>query len=119
MESQQIMEPLLAMNEKMTTKEDRKSDREELKAMQERAEAERKSDREEMKAMQETAEAERICDREEMIARMDANTKATLATQVKMLLNQHQEDLINRQDNLPLIEETTECESCGSRFIRF
>jgi hypothetical protein len=34
-----------------------------------------------MKAMQEKAEAERKSDREEMIARIDANTKATLATQ--------------------------------------
>jgi hypothetical protein len=33
--------------------------------------------------------------------------------------NQHQEDLINRQDNLPLIEEATERELCGSRIIRF
>jgi hypothetical protein len=30
MESQQMMEPLLAMNEKMATKEDRKIDREEM-----------------------------------------------------------------------------------------
>jgi hypothetical protein len=37
-----------------------------------------------MKAMQERAEAERKSDREEMIARMDANTKAKQATQVKM-----------------------------------
>jgi hypothetical protein len=34
-------------------------------------------------------------------------------------LNQHQEELINRQDNLPLIEEAREREPCGSRIIRF
>jgi hypothetical protein len=33
-------------------------------------------------------------------------------------LIQHQEDLINTQDNLPLIEEATEREPCGSRIIR-
>jgi hypothetical protein len=33
-------------------------------------------------------------------------------------LNQHQEDLINRQDNLLLIEEATEREPCGSRILK-
>jgi hypothetical protein len=33
-------------------------------------------------------------------------------------LMQHQEDLINTQDNLPLIEEATEREPCGSRIIK-
>jgi ElaB/YqjD/DUF883 family membrane-anchored ribosome-binding protein len=80
MESQQIMELLLAMNEKMTTKEHRKSDREKMKAMQERA------------------EAERISDREEIIARMDANTKAKLATQVKM--NETKEAMKTMQENI-------------------
>jgi hypothetical protein len=40
MESQQIMELLLAMNEKIITKEDRKSDSEEIIAMQEKEAAE-------------------------------------------------------------------------------
>jgi hypothetical protein len=35
------MELLLAMNEKITTKDERKSDSEEMKAMQEKEEAER------------------------------------------------------------------------------
>jgi hypothetical protein len=34
-------------------------------------------------------------------------------------LNEHQEDLINRQYNLPLIEEATERVPCGSRILRF
>jgi hypothetical protein len=49
-----------------------------------------------MKAMQERAEAERKNDREEMIARMDANTKVTLATKVKM--NQTKEDMKTTQE---------------------
>jgi hypothetical protein len=95
MESQQIMKLLMAMNEKITTREDRKS--EEMKVMQEKEEAERKSDREGMKAMQEKAEAERI-DREEMIARIDANTKTTLATQLKM--KEIKVDMKTMQENI-------------------
>jgi hypothetical protein len=68
MGSQQILELLLAMNFKITTKEDKVSDSEEMKAMQDMADAERKSDREEIKAMQEKAEAERKSDREEIKA---------------------------------------------------
>jgi hypothetical protein len=98
MESQQIMEVLLAMNFKITSKEDKKSDTEEMKAMQEMADAERKSDREEMKAMHEKTEAERKSDREEMIARMDTNKKATLATQLKM--NETKEDMKTMQENI-------------------
>jgi hypothetical protein len=37
---------------------------------------------------------------------------------VHPILIQHQEDLINTQDNLPLIQEAMECEPCGSRTIR-
>jgi hypothetical protein len=65
------------------------------------ADAERKSDREEMKAMHEKAEAERKCDREETIARMDANTIVTLATQLKMNETKDMKTMQEKiQDNL-------------------
>jgi hypothetical protein len=51
-----------------------------------------------MKAMQEKAETERKIDIEEMIARIDANTKATLATQIKM--NETKEDMKIMQENI-------------------
>jgi hypothetical protein len=35
-----------------------------------------------------------------------------------MCLNQHEEDLTNKQDNLPLIEEATEREPSGSRTLK-
>jgi hypothetical protein len=57
------MKHFLAMNLKITTKEDRIIKSEEMKAMQEKAEVERKCDSEEMKAMQEKANAERKSDK--------------------------------------------------------
>jgi uncharacterized membrane-anchored protein YhcB (DUF1043 family) len=48
--------------------------------------------------MHEKAEAERKSDREEIIARLDANTKATLSTQLKM--NETKEDMKTMQENI-------------------
>jgi hypothetical protein len=48
--------------------------------------------------MQEKPDAERKSDREEMIARMDAYTKATLATQLKT--NETKEDIKTMKENI-------------------
>jgi hypothetical protein len=45
-------------------------------------------------------------------------SECIFSKQPKECLEQHQEDLINRQDNLPLIEEATEREPCGSRILK-
>jgi hypothetical protein len=50
-----------------------------------------------MRAMQETEEAERKGDSEETIGRFDANTKAKLATQLKM---KETKDMKTMQENI-------------------
>jgi hypothetical protein len=97
MESQQIMELLLAINENITTREDRKCDSDQMKAMQEKEEAERKSDR------------------EEMIARIDANTKATQATQLKMKETKNMKTMQeNLQENLKKTKQMMNMNQAGS-----
>jgi hypothetical protein len=76
MDTQQIMELLLTMNEKMATKEDRKIDKEEMIAK--------------MEYNTKTSQQGMLSIREEMIAKMDSNTKATLATKEEMKADREQ-----------------------------
>jgi hypothetical protein len=84
MESQQMMELLLGM--KAIQDENAKTMNEKTETYQPKLDA----DREDSKAMQEKAEAEREIEKEEIIARKDANTKDMLAVKEELRADREQ-----------------------------